>query len=77
MHVGRKREFDGGPGMAPSGEFGKKPRFDFQGGGGPGGGGEGDDPTVPATLRVLIRNSDAGGIIGKARKTKRKSMCSY
>lgn len=54
--------------MAPSGDFegqGKKPRFDFQGGGG---GGEGDDPSSPATLRVLIRNSDAGGIIGKARR---------
>lgn len=52
--------------MEPPGDFGKKPRFDFQGGG-TGGGGEGDDST-PATLRMLIRNSDAGGIIGKARK---------
>jgi hypothetical protein len=60
----RKREFEGGPGGPPMGDF-KKPRFEFQEGGGGGGGEETDEPSPPATLRVLIRNSDAGGIIGK------------
>ena len=66
---GRKREFEGegppGPGNMVGGPgddgFRKKPRFDE-----PGPGEEEEVP--PATLRVLIRNSDAGGIIGKVRK---------
>ena len=63
VSTGRKREFDspGGPGISPSGGFTggeKKPRFDAEGDQEPG--------VPPATLRVLIRNSDAGGIIGKA-----------
>lgn len=64
---GRKRpgEFDGpgGPegmplpdGLGDDG-YRKKPKFDNAGSE------ELDAP--PATLRVLIRNSDAGGIIGK------------
>ena len=58
--------------MPPSGEFGgpgKKPRYDFQGNEG---GGEGEE-NLPATLRVLIRNSDAGGIIGKVGKVDKAS----
>ncbi len=52
LNPGRKREFEGD---GPAGD--KKPRFD--------GSGDEDQDVPPATLRVLIRNSDAGGIIGK------------
>ncbi len=66
--TGRKREFEG---EVPPGDMGggpgddgfrKKPRFDEQGGTGD------EEEVLPATLRVLIRNSDAGGIIGKVRE---------
>ena len=68
IKLGRKRpgEFEGPgipEGMPPPDGFDdeslrKKAKFD-----GPGGEEVPDVP--PATLRVLIRNSDAGGIIGK------------
>lgn len=68
----------GGPPPPGPGSFGGPPPGAGMGGDrkrGPGdsGGGEGwrkrprfEEPVVPpATLRVLVRNSDAGGIIGK------------
>ena len=56
---GRKRPSD--PHGPPPGEDGFKRR---RMGEGPGPGPEGTD-IPPATLRILVRNQDAGGIIGK------------
>ena len=64
-YEGRKRQGEfpgsegGGFGVPGDDGFRKKPRFD-----GPPGPGESDE-VPPSTLRVLIRNTDAGGIIGK------------
>lgn len=66
--LGRKREFEGLGGVPPPDDYGgpggpgKKPRFDFQESEGTG------EESLPATLRILIRNSDAGGIIGKVKE---------
>lgn len=60
--IGRKRSGDLGPdegslGGSGDGGFRKRPRFEGNVGG--------DSDAPPATLRVLVRNMDAGGIIGK------------
>ncbi len=59
--LGRKRSSDfgrgGGGSFSDDGGFRKRQRFDDDSAGGGG--------SKNATLRVLIRNTDAGGIIGK------------